>query len=70
MYDELNNWTMFHDAANDISYVMNPETVDKAEYQKAVDAGKGQHIEFLKKNCTFTVQPKHLFNKEKWVYRK
>ncbi|KAF8924278.1 hypothetical protein BGZ47_004131, partial [Haplosporangium gracile] len=50
VYGELHNWEMFHDAANDISYVMNPETVDKDEYQKAMDAGKEQHIEFLKKN--------------------
>ena len=62
----MNDWRMYHDAENDISYVMDPKTVDKDEQQKAIDTGKGQHIEFLKKNCTFTGQPKHLFNKEKW----
>lgn len=56
MYNELNDWTMYHDTANDISYVMDPKAVDKDEYQKAIDAGKEQHIEFLKKNCKFTVQ--------------
>lgn len=69
VYNELDGWTMYQDTANDISYVMDPKAVDKDEYQKAIDAGKEQHIEFLKKNCNFTVQPKHLFNKEKWVYR-
>ncbi|KAG0248518.1 hypothetical protein BG011_010184 [Mortierella polycephala] len=69
-FREIDDWKFFLDPESDTLYLMNPDTVDKDEYQKAKDGGTDMEIDFVKENYTFTVPKGHLGDKEQWVYRK
>ncbi|KAF9379024.1 hypothetical protein BGX21_002748, partial [Mortierella sp. AD011] len=44
VYRQLDGWEMYIDNENDISYVMNPESVNKDEFQKAIEAGAAYRV--------------------------
>ncbi|KAF9904115.1 hypothetical protein EC991_003090 [Linnemannia zychae] len=66
-YKELDGWKMYQDTENDISYVMNPKTVNEAELQRAVDGGKEQQLEFFKKNLSTKAVPEGIRNVNKMI---
>ncbi|KAF9918524.1 hypothetical protein FBU30_000145, partial [Linnemannia zychae] len=68
-FRHVDGWVMYEDVKSDISYLIDPKTIEQVEYQKVVEGDEAQRLEYFKKNHTFSVKRDLLWNKEMWIYR-